>query len=240
MNKSFRQQLRRVVPFPLRRWLSAVRALRAPGDAFGRISAGGLHAAISLRADARRWCHVRVGADSIVERGVNFHTNDDGDGPRILIGERCFLGQNCFLSAGELIQIEQDCTIGASCNLLAAGHVYDQPTRTYASATVLSYGRMRLGPNAWIGVGSTLVGNVQVGFGCVVAAGSLLRTALPPLCLAAGHPARIIKVFNWSLQKWIRLPDDEPLRSDALAHHLATLPAQAHYVSQLETRDDDE
>lgn len=234
MNDRMREWVRAVVPFPLRRWLSHVRATRAPTDLFGRLAVGGLQAAISSQATARRWRHVRVGAASIIERGTHFHCNDEGPGLRITVDERCFIGQNCFFSSGEMIEIAADCTIGTACHFLAAGHETRHPMRmSYARAPVLSYGRMRLGTNTWIGVGSSIVGNVQIGFGSILAAGSLLKQSLPPLCMAAGHPARIVKLYDISRNDWVRLPDAEPARSDALARHLASLPTEAIYAQRL-------
>lgn len=234
MNDRLRPWLRAVLPFPVRRWLSGVRAIRGPWDVFGRLGAGGFYAAISLRATARRWRHVHIGSASTVERGTHFHSNDDGPGLRIIVGERCFIGAGCFFSAGELIEISQDCTIGAACHLLAAGHKIDRPTvLSYARAPVISYGRMRLGPNSWVGVGSTVVGDVQIGFGSILAAGSLLKQSVPPLCMAAGHPARVIKLYDVAQGVWVRLPDDEPARTEALARHLASLPTEINYIEQL-------
>jgi acetyltransferase-like isoleucine patch superfamily enzyme len=230
---SFRHFVVSVVPFPLRRALARLRAVRGPADVFGRWSAGGWRASIARGVTARRWRHVEIGRESIIESGTHFHSNDDGDALRIRIAERCFVGPHCFFSAGEAIDVARHCNIGAACNLLGAGHLYDHPTTPYSVAPVVSYGRMQLGSNTWIGVGSTLVGNVTIGFGTVVAAGSLVRTSLPPLCLAAGHPASIVKLFDWPRQVWVRLPVDQLARAAALQQHLATIPPEVDYIRQL-------
>lgn len=227
---------RTVVPFSLRRWIAHLRTIRGPADLFGRWVVGGWHASLAHSVTARLWRHVQVGRESIIDPGTHFHSNDDGGGVRIRIGDRCFIGRHCFFSAGERIEIADHCNVGASCNLLAAGHVYDKPTTAYSDAPVVSYGTMRLGPNCWIGVGSTIVGDVSIGFGTVVAAGSLVRGSLPPLSLAAGQPAIVIKVFDWQTQRWKRLPGEEPARSEALRRHLETLPFESDFVSRLRTR----
>lgn len=234
MNDRLRHWLRAILPFPMRRWLGNLRAIRRPWEAFGRLGAGGFNAAVSARATANCWRQVRIGHASTVEGGTHFHSNDDGPGLRIVVGERCFIGPNCFFSAGEYIEIAQDCTIGAACHLLAAGHQIDRPTTmTYARASVISYGRMRLGANTWVGVGSTLVGDVQIGYGSILAAGSLLKQPLPPLCMAAGHPARIIKLYDLERDAWVLLPDSEPARTEAIARHLTSLPTEAAYAVKL-------
>lgn len=235
MNDSLRKMLRLLAPFPLRVWIG--RALRGRNlrDLTGRLGAGGLHAYVAWGVSARRWRHVQIGAGTQVDRGTHFHSNDEEQGKRIVIGERCFVGPNCFLSAGERIEIRQDTVLGAACHLLAAGHRYDDPTRAVAKAEVVSYGPLVLGVNSWIGVGAIIVGGVEVGYGAIVAAGSLLRTSVPPLCLAAGHPARVIKTYDWISKSWSKLPGDECARAAALERHVQNLPGEATYLAALGT-----
>lgn len=235
MNESLHYRLKTLVPFQLRRWIARVRSVQSLADLTGRWGVAGLRASISRCATARLWRQVWLGGGVIVESGTHFHTNDNGHGYRIVIEDGSFVGRHCFFSAGESIYLAQQCNVGASCQLLAAGHVYDDPTKPYVLAAVVSYGRMRLGPNTWIGAGSTLLGGIELGFGSVVAAGSLVRESLPPLCVAGGQPARVLKVFDWPTRRWIRLPDDIGARDSALAHHLATVPMEVEYVLQLKT-----
>jgi acetyltransferase-like isoleucine patch superfamily enzyme len=224
------------LPFAFKRFLIKLRDFLTPRNLFSRLNSHSFYADVSLYATARCWRHIKIGRQSIIEKGVHFHSNDDGDEKRILIGEYCHIGQNCFFSAGELILIDSHSIVGASCNLLAAGHIYDDPTQTYGTAKVVSYGKMRLGPNVWVGTGCTIVGNVEVGFGSIIAAGSILRISLPPLSMAAGNPARIVKLFDWKSQSWVRLSGNELLFSEKLANHLAMIPNEAVYLEHLKYR----
>lgn len=233
MTSSLRHTLRTVVPFPLRRLIARVMAVRGLSDLTGRWGAAGLRASVSRRASARLWRQVRVGAGVIVDPGTHFHSNDNGPGLRIVIEDGSFVGRHCFFSAGESIHVGRQCNIGAACHLLAAGHDYDDPSVPTVLSPVVSYGRMRLGHSTWVGVGSTLLGGIEIGFGSVVAAGSLVRESLPPLSLSAGRPARVLKVFDWPSRRWTRLPDEPEARDAALARHLATIPSEADYVLQL-------
>ena len=233
MNKFIRLAIGYLLPFSTRRWLAQARLARGVPGLLGRICAGGLQASISSKASARMWRQVQVGRESIVDAGVYFHTNDNCNVVRVRIDRNCFIGRNCYFSAGESIHISSYCNVGAACNLLAAGHEYDIPTIPYSVAPVVSYGHMKLGTNTWIGSGSTLVGNICIGYGSIVAAGSLLRRSLPPLCLAAGTPAVPIKLYDWHSRRWIRLPQEGAELDIALAKHLATIPTEAEYVRLL-------
>lgn len=240
MTNPFRRIARAIVPFAFRRWIAQMRTIRGPIDLLGRWAVGGWRASISAGVSARLWRHIHVGRAAIIEDGTHFHTNDDGDGVRIRIGERSFIGRHCFFSSGGSITVECDVNVGAGSHLLAAGHVYSDPCARYVTAPVVSYGDMRLAPNVWIGAGTTLVGGIEVGYGTVLAAGSLVRQSLPPLCLAAGRPARLIKVYDWHHKKWLRLPEDRDLRDAAIARHLETIPSEADYVRLLAQREPDQ
>jgi len=235
MTNSLRNLVRLLLPFPLRVKIARAFGSLALRDLLGRLGAAGLHAYVARGTTARRWRHVCIGAGALVECGTHFHCNDEGPGLRIVVGERCFVGQNCFFSAGDRIEIRRDCVIGASCNFLAAGHRYDDPTCAVARAAVVSYGPMVLGANAWIGVGATLLGGIEVGFGSIVAAGSLLRMSVPPLSLVAGNPARVVKTYDWRARCWMPLPAVPHERDAALQQHLRSLPTEEAYLEALQT-----
>ena len=47
--------------------------------------------------------------------------------------------------------------------------------------------------NVWIGLSSIVLKGVHIGEGSIVAAGAVVTRDVPPHCLVAGIPARIIK-----------------------------------------------
>lgn len=221
------------IPLPLRMWVARARSVRSPADLLGRFGAGALRAYVASSVRSNRWRQVSVAAGAQVHRGTSLHCNDAQPGKRIVIGARAFIDQHCFFSAGDLIEVGRDCLVGASCKLLGAGHVYDDPTTPYARAPVVSYGQIVLEPNVWLGAGVTVVGNVRIGFGTIVAAGTLLREGVPPLCLVAGHPACIVKVFAWTQRVWRSVPADAAAREQALIEHREQLPTLAEFDAQL-------
>ena len=61
---------------------------------------------------------------------------------------------------------------------------------------------VEIGPGCWIGTRVTILGGVKIGKGCVIGAGSLVRTSLPDYSIAAGVPARVIKQRQPSEKLW--------------------------------------
>jgi lipopolysaccharide O-acetyltransferase len=56
--------------------------------------------------------------------------------------------------------------------------------------------------NVWIGEGVFILPGVKIGFGSIVAAGSVVTKDIPQSSIAAGNPAKIIKKYNTKTHKW--------------------------------------
>jgi acetyltransferase-like isoleucine patch superfamily enzyme len=63
--------------------------------------------------------------------------------------------------------------------------VYDAPRRDDCS--------VEIGSDVLIGFGTTIVGSVTIGDGCIVGAGSVVVRNLPPYTVCAGIPAKPLK-----------------------------------------------
>lgn len=78
--------------------------------------------------------------------------------------------------------------IGPKCNLITINHDVDPENR---SAT---YGRpIVIEDKVWIGINSTILPGVRIGYGSIVGAQSVVTRDVPSMTIVAGNPARIIK-----------------------------------------------
>lgn len=50
-----------------------------------------------------------------------------------------------------------------------------------------------IGDKAWIGFNSIILKGVHIGEGAVIAAGSIVTKDVPPYCIVAGNPAKIVR-----------------------------------------------
>lgn len=173
------------VSMRLRGLLAAV-AIRAAGGTCGRrlrIERGlrvrqGWHAGIDLGDD------VYLGRDT---------TLDCPRGGRLILGSRTTLTQGVFISAVSEVRIGDDALVGEYSSLRDAAH-----------GTALDRGPMRaqpmeprpvaVGADVWLGRGVAVVAGATIGTGAVVGANSVVRGDIPERAVAAGAPARVVRL----------------------------------------------
>lgn len=109
-------------------------------------------------------------------------------GMPVNIGERCFIQQCCTFFGRGGIEIGNDVFIGPKVNLITINHDVNPDNR---SAT---YGRrIVIEDKVWIGINSTILPGVKIGYGAIVGAGSVVTKDVEPMTIVAGNPARVIK-----------------------------------------------
>lgn len=109
-------------------------------------------------------------------------------GKPVIVGERCFIQQCCTIYGRGGVEIGNDVFIGPKVNLISLNHVVNPEKRSS------TYGRrIVIEDKVWIGINSTILPGVRIGFGAIVGAGSVVTKDVEPLTIVAGNPARAIK-----------------------------------------------
>ncbi|MDW1847195.1 acyltransferase [Vibrio sp. Vb2110] len=131
---------------------------------------------------------------------VNMHSPiklyADREGAIIKIGENTRIHGTC-IHAYESITIGKNCLIAANCQIFdGSGHdlsfsdVKNRINTKGISKPVL------IEDNVWIGINSVILPGVTIGNGSVIAANSVVTKSIPPMVLAGGNPAKIIKRYE--------------------------------------------
>ena len=61
---------------------------------------------------------------------------------------------------------------------------------------IISKGPVSIGKNVWIGDKATILPNVSIGDGAIIAANAVITKDVPPYSVAGGNPAKIIRVIT--------------------------------------------
>lgn len=117
--------------------------------------------------------------------------------PELHIGKNCSFGAYNHLSCANRIEIADGVLIGKFVSIIDNSHgetdfdtLQIQPTQR----PCVSKGPVRIGRNVWIGDKVTILPNVSIGEGAVIAANAVVTKDVPPFCIVAGNPAKVIKV----------------------------------------------
>ena len=109
-------------------------------------------------------------------------------GKPVSIGERCFIQQCCTFFGRGGIDIGNDVFIGPKVNLITINHDLDPANRSATCGR-----RIVIEDKVWIGINSTILPGVRIGYGAVVGAGSVVTKDVEPMTVVAGNPARVIR-----------------------------------------------
>ena len=116
-------------------------------------------------------------------------------GKNIRIGKRCWIQQGCTFFDRGGITIGNDVFIAPKVNLITINHDSDPENR---SAT---YGRpIVIEDKVWIGINSTILPGVTVGYGSIVGANSVVTHDVSPYTVVGGNPTKFIKEIRLKKQ----------------------------------------
>lgn len=109
------------------------------------------------------------------------------------IGQNTRIHASC-IHAREKIEIGANCLIAGNCQIFdCSGHdlsfddVENRINTTGETKPVI------IEDNVWIGFGAIIMPGVRIGNGSVIAAGSVVTKNIPPMSIAGGNPATLIK-----------------------------------------------
>lgn len=145
-----------------------------------------------------------IGAGTVFN--VNHADTAAGEGA-IQIGRASVIGRNNFFSSGNQIAIG-DYVLTAPCvSFISASHSVADMSVPMCASSVTKGDSISVGENCFFGYGSSVIGNVKVGYGSVVAAFSVVRTDVPPFSLVVGSEGRVIKRYSFLRRLWVPVRD---------------------------------
>ena len=120
----------------------------------------------------------------------------DRPGAEITIGENTRIHGTC-IHAHRRISIGRGCLIAANSQIFdASGHELSFPQVENRIYTTGQAKPITIEDNVWIGANCLILPGVHIGRGSVIAAGSVVVKSVPPMVIAGGNPARVVRSYS--------------------------------------------
>jgi acetyltransferase-like isoleucine patch superfamily enzyme len=177
----------------------AVRSLERPRGLWWH-----LNAQLRLRGKARVPLSVGLRGRVVVERAGEIRL-----GERIFIratvapveliakpGGRLAIGDGTFINYGASLTAYESVTVGRDCHIGHYAFICDNDEHDILNKHALPQScPVVIEDGAWLGTRVTVLKGVRIGRDSVIGAGSVVTHDIPPRCVAAGIPARVLRQF---------------------------------------------
>ena len=130
---------------------------------------------------------IKMGLGSSIHMGVFINRNN------IEVGCNSVINRNCYLDGRGKIVVGNNVSISPEVHLVTASHEVSHPKFKYFT------GYIYIHDFVWIGTRATILPNITLGEGCVVASGAVVTQDVPPYTIVGGVPAKKIGIRNKNL-----------------------------------------
>ncbi|PWI57515.1 hypothetical protein BM613_08445 [Sulfoacidibacillus thermotolerans] len=127
-------------------------------------------------------------------------------GSRLTIGDNSQIGRFFGVSCASNITIGHSCLIGERVFIADVGHSYEDPSVPILISGLTEAKPVHIGDDVLIGVGSFIGPGVTIGNHVMIGANSVVVKDVPSYSVIAGNPARIIKFYDFTSEKWMTVP----------------------------------
>lgn len=153
--------------------------------------AGRLALGVNSISGSRRETTLRMDAGAKLRIGGHFSVFYGGDiilfkNALLTLGEG-FFNSNIKIRCSERIEIGYGVAISHDVTIM------DSDAHQMLCSSQAKTQPVRIGNHVWIGTRATILKGVTIGDGAMIAAGAVVTKDVPPRCLAAGVPAKVIK-----------------------------------------------
>jgi acetyltransferase-like isoleucine patch superfamily enzyme len=158
---------------------------------------------------------ITIGDNSFIDEGAVLDAKGDAD-QGIFIGDNVIVGRNSILSCkggsihlGDFANISANCSLlseskivlgkhtflAGQCYLVAGGnHSFERTDIPIMFQPSVRKGGIVIGSDCWLGASVVVLDGVSLEEGCVIGAGAVITKSFPAYTVAAGVPARTVRL----------------------------------------------
>jgi acetyltransferase-like isoleucine patch superfamily enzyme len=128
-----------------------------------------------------------------------------GRTPFLTIGSNTLIEQDVQIVCHSRVKIGRDVSIAGRCAIVDVTHPYeDVGVGNIGNHIANENSFVEIGDGAFLGYGAVVLPNVRIGERAVIGANSVVTRDVPAFSIAAGAPARVVRVYSPELQRWVQ------------------------------------
>ncbi len=116
--------------------------------------------------------------------GARIHKNT-------IIGNQSGVGRDCELQNG--VTIGDKVLMGPNVYVVTQNHVFSDTTKPIIEQAMTELRPVVIEDDCWIGARTIILPGVRIGHGSIIGAGIIVTKDIPPMVVAVGNPAKVIK-----------------------------------------------
>ena len=128
---------------------------------------------------------------------------DSGHPPVIRIGDGTVIQPYAHIAAAQSVEIGKGALFASHVYISDHDHDYSDPNDPVVSNARIMCAPVKIGDFAWLGERVVVLKGVTIGERSIIGAGSIVTKDIPPLSIAVGSPARVIRRYDEALGEWI-------------------------------------
>ena len=135
----------------------------------------------------RQWSDVTIEKDASLDDGVVLLCSGVPREEKISIGQGTYINRYTMLDAHLQIKIGRNCMIGPHCYITDANH--GKAAGVLVKQQTMEMKAVVLEDDVWLGAGVIVLPGVRLGRACVIGAGAVVTSDVPPEAVYVGVPA---------------------------------------------------
>lgn len=163
-----------------------------------------------FRIRGRKYISIKKGFTTGYNCRIDAFNFNNIKGPLLIIGQDVQINDFVHIAAISKIVIEDNVLIASKVFITDHNHgnytgdQQDSPLSIPNSRELYSK-PVHIQRNVWIGEFVCILPGVTIGEGTIIGAMSVVTGDIPPHSIAVGSPAKVIKIYDFELEKWIKI-----------------------------------